>query len=251
MQGELRVIPLQGIGEVHPGDSVSGLILAALADQTIRVIDGDILVVTQKIVSKAEGQLVDPTTVEASHIAHMAAAQGPKDAQYYEVVLREAKRVIRMDRGVLVTETHHGFICANSGVDESNVDGGRMVTLLPRDPDGSAAQIRSEIEQRTGSKVAVIISDTFGRAWREGQVNFAIGVAGIAALTDYAGVHDPHGYELRVSKIAIADELAAAGELVMGKIDGVPVAIIRGYEYPASDDGYRPLLRAPEKDLFR
>jgi coenzyme F420-0:L-glutamate ligase/coenzyme F420-1:gamma-L-glutamate ligase len=184
-------------------------------------------------------------------MAHMAAAQGPKDAPYYEVVLREAKRVIRMDRGVLVTETHHGFICANSGVDESNVDGGRMVTLLPVDPDGSAAKLRASICEQLGLELAVIISDTFGRAWREGQVNFAIGVAGMQALTDYAGQTDPHGYELRVSKIAVADEIAAAAELVMGKIDGVPVAVVRGFAYAPAAGGYRDLLRVPEKDLFR
>jgi coenzyme F420-0:L-glutamate ligase/coenzyme F420-1:gamma-L-glutamate ligase len=251
MQAEVRVIPLRGIGEVHPGDDLAELILAALTSQEITLANGDVLVITQKIVSKAEGRLVDPSTVEPSHMAHMAAAQGPKDAPYYEVVLREAKRVIRMDRGVLVTETHHGFICANSGVDESNVDGGRMVTLLPVDPDGSAASLRASICEQLGLELAVIISDTFGRAWREGQVNVAVGVAGMAALTDYAGVNDPHGYELRVSKIAVADELASAAELVMGKIDGVPVAIVRGFPYTPAAGGYRALLRAPEKDLFR
>jgi coenzyme F420-0:L-glutamate ligase / coenzyme F420-1:gamma-L-glutamate ligase len=251
MQGEIRVIPLYGIAEVRPGDDLAAMIIAALAQQQLVLADHDILVVTQKIVSKAEGQLVDPTKYEPSHIAQMAAAQGPKDAHYYEVALREAKRVIRMDRGVLVTETHHGFICANSGVDESNVDGGRLVTLLPKDPDGSAASLRAALNNHFGTDSAVIISDTFGRAWREGQVNFAVGVAGIAPLTDYAGVHDPHGYELRVSKIAIADELAAAAELVMGKVDGVPVAVIRGYHYASVAGGYRELLRVPEKDLFR
>jgi coenzyme F420-0:L-glutamate ligase/coenzyme F420-1:gamma-L-glutamate ligase len=251
MQGELRVIPVRGIGEVRPGDDLAELILSALEGQGTPLIDGDVLVITQKIVSKAEGRMIDPTTVEPSHMAHMAAAQGPKDAHHYEVVLREAKRTIRMDRGVLVTETHHGFICANSGVDESNVDGGRMVTLLPVDPDGSAAAVRDAVRARFGANVAVIISDTFGRAWREGQVNFAIGVAGMAPLADYAGVTDAHGYELRVSRIAVADELASAGELVMGKIDGVPVALVRGYSYTPAEGGYRPLLRAPERDLFR
>lgn len=251
MQAELRVIPLGGIGEVQPGDDLAALILAALVHQGLELIAGDVLVVTQKVVSKAEGRMVDPSTVEPSHMAHMAAAQGPKDAAYYEVVLREAKRVIRMDRGVLVTETHHGFICANSGVDESNVDGGRMVTLLPVDPDGSAAALRSALCEKLGIELAVIISDTFGRAWREGQANIAVGVAGMSALTDYAGVTDPHGYELRVSKIAVADELASAAELVMGKIDGVPVAVVRGFAYTPAAGSYRQLLRAPEKDLFR
>ncbi len=251
MQGEVRVIPVHGIGEVRPGDDLVALLLDALRGQALQLAGGDVLVVTQKIVSKAEGRLVDPTTVTPSHMAQMAAAQGPKDAHYYEIALREARRVIRMDRGVLVTETHHGFICANSGVDESNVDGGRQVTLLPVDPDRSAAAIRSGLSERAGVDVAVIISDTFGRAWREGQVNFAIGVAGMPALTDYAGVRDPHGYELRVSKIAVADEIAAAAELVMGKIDAVPAAVVRGYAYPPAEGGYRELLRAPERDLFR
>lgn len=251
MQGELRVLPIRGIGEVRPGDDLVEALIAALASTNTTLHDRDILVVTQKIVSKAEGRIIDPSTVEPSHIAQMAAAQGPKDANYYEVVLREAKRVIRMDRGILVTETHHGFICANSGVDESNVDGGRMVTLLPIDPDRSAQQLRSALARRLGVDIAVIISDTFGRAWREGQVNFAIGVAGMLPLSDYAGVTDPHGYELRVSKIAIADELAATGELVMGKIDGVPAAIIRGFAYPSGNGHSRDLLRLPERDLFR
>lgn len=251
MQGELRVIPVRGIGEVQPGDDLAQLIWLALCEQQLTLADGDILVITQKIVSKAEGRMVDPTTVEPSHMAHMCAAQGPKDAHYYEVVLREAKRVIRMDRGVLVTETHHGFLCANSGVDESNVDGGRRVTLLPIDPDASALRLRSAIQAQAGVELAVIITDTFGRPWREGQVNFAIGVAGIAPLSDYTGITDPHGYELRVSKIGIADELASAAELVMGKIDAVPVAIIRGYQYQRAEASARELLRAPERDLFR
>jgi coenzyme F420-0:L-glutamate ligase / coenzyme F420-1:gamma-L-glutamate ligase len=251
MQGEVRIIPIRGIGEVRPGDDLAALILAALAGQALEPADGDVLVVTQKIVSKAEGRIIDPTTLEPSHMALMAAAQGPKDAHYYEVVLREAKRVIRMDRGVLVTETHHGFLCANSGVDESNVDGGRMVTLLPVDPDGSAAVLRDALRERAGVTLAVVISDTFGRPWREGQVNFAVGVAGMLPLADYAGVTDAHGYELRVSKIGVADELAAAAELVMGKIDGVPAALVRGYAYTAGDGHSRDLLRAPERDLFR
>lgn len=252
MQGELRIIPIRGMGEIQPGDNLTALLLEALASQDLELQNNDILVVTQKVVSKAEGRLVDPSSVEPSHMAHMVAAQGAKDAGHYELVLREARRVVRMDRGVLITETHHGFICANSGVDESNIAGGHLLSLLPLDPDASAAQIRQAIRQHNGIDVAVIISDTFGRPWREGQVNFAIGVAGITALTNYAGQLDTHGYELRVSNIAIADELAAAAELVMGKIDSVPVAIIRGYAYTRREDASaRELIRAPEKDLFR
>jgi coenzyme F420-0:L-glutamate ligase/coenzyme F420-1:gamma-L-glutamate ligase len=251
MQSELRIIPVRGIGEVRPGEDLVATIIEALHEQRLSLIDGDVLVVTQKIVSKAEGRVVVPETVEPSHMAQMAAVQGHKDASYYEVVLREARRIVRMDRGVLITETHHGFVCANSGVDESNVDGGRTVTLLPVDPDASAAALRDGLRERLGVEMAVIISDTFGRAWREGQVNVAIGAAGIAPLADYAGQQDTGGYTLRASVIAVADELASAAELVMGKIDAVPVAIVRGYEYVASEAGAQPLVRAPERDLFR
>jgi coenzyme F420-0:L-glutamate ligase / coenzyme F420-1:gamma-L-glutamate ligase len=226
MSGELRIIPVRGIGEIHSGDDLTAIILAALERQDLPLADGDVLVVTQKIVSKAEGQLIDPHEVEPSAFAHMIAAQGPKDAHHYEVVLRESRRVVRMTRGVLITETHHGWICANSGVDESNVDG-------------------------SGMDVAVIISDTFGRPWREGQVNVAIGSAGLAPLSDYAGQPDTYGYTMQVTAIAVADELASAAELVMGKVDSVPVAIVRGYAYTPSEATAQALIRAPEKDLFR
>jgi coenzyme F420-0:L-glutamate ligase/coenzyme F420-1:gamma-L-glutamate ligase len=251
MQGELRVIPVRGIGEVQPGDNLAELILSALRAGDFALADGDIVVITQKIVSKAEGRLVDPSSAEPSHIARMVAAQGAKDAPYYEVVLQEARRIVRMDRGVLITETHHGLICANSGVDESNVAGGRAVALLPVDPDASARGVRAVVREQLGVEVAVIITDTFGRPWREGQVNFAIGVAGMAPVADYTGQYDSHGYELRVSKIAVADELAGAAELVMGKIDAVPVAVVRGYAYTPGEGSLRDLLRAPERDLFR
>lgn len=247
MSAELRIIPVRGIGEVRPGDDLAGMIIAAAPPLT----DGDVLVVTQKVVSKAEGRLVDPRTVEPSHMARMAAAQGHKDAQHYEVVLRETRRIVRMDRGVLVCETHHGFVCANAGVDESNVAGGRQLTLLPVDPDASAAAIRAAVHERADADVAVIISDTFGRAWREGQVNVAIGVAGMAPLANYAGLPDAYGYTMRATNIAVADELAAAAELVMGKTDRVPVAVVRGYPYARAVGAARELVRAPEKDLFR
>lgn len=251
MAGELRIIPVRGIGEVRPGDDLAELILAALERQALPLAAGDVLVVTQKVVSKAEGRLVDPTQVEPSHLAQMAAAQGHKDAGYYEVVLRESRRIVRMDRGVLLTETPHGLICANAGVDESNVAGGRNVTLLPVDPDGSAAGLRAALRERAGVDLAVIISDTFGRPWREGQVNVAIGVAGMEPLADYVGQPDSHGYVMHASMIAVADELAAAAELVMGKVDAVPVAVVRGYAYRPAAGGARKLLRAPERDMFR
>jgi len=251
MVGEIRVIAVRGIGEVRPGEDLATTVLDALARQDLPLANGDVLVVTQKIVSKAEGRIIDPADVEPSHLAEMAAVQGKKDARYYEVVLRESRRIVRMDRGVLITETHHGLICANSGVDESNVAGGQSVTLLPVDPDGSAVALRAAIRERTGADTAVIISDTFGRPWREGQVNVAIGVAGLAPLADYAEQQDGYGYTMHASLIAVADELASAAELVMGKIDSVPVAIVRGYAYAPANGSARELIRAPEKDLFR
>lgn len=252
MQSEIRILPVRGIGEVRPGDDVAAHILGALAATGAALADGDVLVVTQKIVSKAEGRLVDPDTVEPSAFARQIAAQGRKDASFQEVVLRESRRIVRMANGVLITETHHGLICANSGVDESNVAGGRVVCLLPEDPDASAAAIRAAIRERAGVTVAVIISDTFGRPWRDGQVNVAIGCAGIRPLSDFAGVDDPYGYTMHATLIAVADELAGAAELAMGKIDQVPAAIVRGYAYAPSEDATaRALLRDPRFDLFR
>ena len=175
-----------------------------------------------------------------------------KDARQIEVVLGETKRIVRMQHGVMICETHHGFICANAGVDASNVEKTGTVCLLPVDSDASARQIRDARRAALGVDVAVIISDTFGRPWREGHVNFAIGVAGIAPVIDYAGQHDPAGYELRVTQMAVVDELAAAAELVHGKLARVPVAIIRGVEYQRSDDASTSeLIRPAEKDMFR
>jgi coenzyme F420-0:L-glutamate ligase/coenzyme F420-1:gamma-L-glutamate ligase len=251
MASELRIVPVTGIGEVRPGDDLAALLLGALEQQGEPLRDGDILIVTQKIVSKAEGRIVNPDDVTPSAFAHSIAAQGRKDAAYYEVVLRESARISRMDHGVLIVETRHGIICANAGVDESNVGGGRVVTLLPEDSDRSAAELRAAIRERAGAEVAVIISDTFGRPWRDGQVNVAIGVSGIEAISDYRGEVDPYGYELHATAIAVADELAAAGELVMGKTDQVPVALIRGYRFSPAAGTARTLLREPGKDMFR
>lgn len=251
MPNELRIIPVCGIGEVGPGDDLAALILAALSQHGQKLERDDVLIVTQKIVSKAEGRFVDPITVEPSDFARIAAAQSRKDVRYVEIVLRESRRIVKMDRGVLITETQHGLICANAGVDESNVAGGQIVTLLPEDSDRSAAQLRATIRKQTGVTVAVIISDTIGRPWREGQINIAIGVAGIDPLVDYAGVVDPYGYTMQASLIAVGDELASAAELVMGKIDGIPAAIIRGFAYTPAESSARRLIRDPERDLFR
>ncbi|PDW04522.1 coenzyme F420-0:L-glutamate ligase [Candidatus Viridilinea mediisalina] len=248
----IQIIPIHGIDEVQPGADLAALLLHALASNTQQLEDGDVLVVTQKIVSKAEGRLVDPTTVEPSPFAHQLAAQGRKDAHYYEVILRESRRIVKMAQGVLITETHHGLVCANSGVDESNVDGGRMLCLLPKDPDASAARLAAALQQQSGASVALIISDTFGRPWRNGQVNVAIGCSGLAPLNDYTGQPDSHGYTMQASILAVADELASAAELVMGKVDRVPAAIVRGYRFtPSSTATSQLLLRDPRMDLFR
>ncbi len=253
MQSEIRIIPIEGIGEVPPGSDLGLILYQALEAQALPLQTGDILVVTQKIVSKAEGRVVNLDQIEPSAFAQSIAQAYEKDAAHVEVVLRESKRIVRMDHGVLITETPHGFICANAGVDESNAGGSRTLTLLPLDPDRSAAEIRARLQQLSGEPIdiAVIISDTWGRPWRDGQVNNAIGVAGMEPLADYRGQFDPYGYEMHVSKIAVADELAAAAELVMGKIDRVPAALIRGYRYLQGAGSGLTILRDPSTDMFR
>ena len=246
---EVRVIGLEGLPEVRPGDDVAAAIVAAGgSDPGIQ--PGDVVVVTQKIVSKAEGRLVLLDDVAPSAEAERLAQETDKDPRLVELVLRESTRIVRQREGVLITETRHGFVCANAGVDASNVGEG-YVALLPEDPDRSAEAIRSGIKARTGAEVAVIISDTFGRPWREGHVNVAVGIAGMAPFADYVGQVDPHGYELRVSLLAVADELASAAELVMGKLSQVPVAIVKGYAYPPGCGTARDMVRPPERDLFR
>jgi coenzyme F420-0:L-glutamate ligase/coenzyme F420-1:gamma-L-glutamate ligase len=244
----LQILPVEGVPEVRPGDDLAELIVRA-ERQELR--SGDILVVTHKIVSKAEGRLVDLRTVEPSALAKGFAARYEKDPRQFEVVLRESRRIVRMDRGLVISETHHGFVCANAGVDASNVPGDYVVCLLPVDPDASAARLRAALSARTGSDLAVIVSDSFGRTWREGITNVAIGVAGMDPLADYRGETDPHGFPLAASVLAIADELAAAAELVMGKTAGIPVALIRNYPYKPAPGTAHDLLMEPERDLFR
>ena len=256
MNTEIRILPITGIGEIAPGTDLGLLIFEAIQAQDLTLEQGDILVVTQKIVSKAEGRLVKVAEVEPSAFAHVAAQDSRKDAHYVEVILRESKRIVRMDHGVLLTETHHGFICANAGIDESNVSGGEgEVLLLPVDADRSAREVRARLQELSGEgnafEIAVVISDTWGRTGRNGQVNMAIGVAGMEPLSDYRGQYDPYGYELHASVIAVADEVAAAAELVMGKIDRVPVALIRGYAYTPGPGTVQALLRDPATDMFR
>lgn len=256
MNSEIRILPITGIGEISPGADLGLLVYEALEAQQVTLRQGDILVVTHKIVSKAEGRVARLDKIEPSEFACTAAETSRKDAHYIEVVLRESRRLVRMDRGVLLTETPQGFVCANAGIDESNVSSNRgEVILLPEDADRSARTLRSRLQELCGEgptfEIAVVISDTWGRPWREGQVNMAIGVAGLAPLADYRGQHDPYGYELSASVIAVADELASAAELVMGKIDRVPVALIRGYPYTPTTGTVRTLLRDPATDMFR
>jgi coenzyme F420-0:L-glutamate ligase/coenzyme F420-1:gamma-L-glutamate ligase len=247
---EVRIIPLRGLPEVPRGADVAELIAqAAGGDPGIR--PGDILVVTQKVVSKAEGRLVVLADVTPSPQAERLGIETEKDPRLVELILRESNGIVRQRGPVLITETRHGFVCANAGIDASNVGPEGTVCLLPEDPDRSAQEIRQGIRQRTGTDVAVIVSDTFGRAWREGHTNVAVGIAGMLPFVDYVGQVDPFGYELRVSTLAVADELAGAAELVMGKLDGVPVAIVRGYDYPRGKGTARQMVRPKENDLFR
>jgi coenzyme F420-0:L-glutamate ligase/coenzyme F420-1:gamma-L-glutamate ligase len=232
----LEVLPVEGIPEVRPGNDVAGLVADA-AGEDLRA--GDVVVFTHKVVSKAEGRLVDLRAVEPSALAKGFAARYGRDPRQIEVVLRESRRIVRMDRGLIISETHHGFVCAN------------VVCLLPVDPDASAARLRETLVARSGSDLAVIVSDSFGRTWREGITDVAIGVAGMRPLADYRGETDPHGFPLAASVLATADELAAAAELVMGKTAGIPVAIVRGYPYERAAGTGRDLIMPPERDLFR
>ena len=250
MPPEVRVIPLTGLPEVQQGDDLAAFILdGARAGPGIEA--GDVVVVTQKIVSKAEGRVVSLEDVTPSAEAERLGVATEKDPRLVELILRESNRVVRQRGPVLITETKHGFVCANAGIDASNVGREGLVSLLPEDPDHSAAAIRGALRERIGADVAVIITDTFGRPWREGHTNVAIGLAGMLPFVDYVGQFDPHGYELRVSTVAVADELAAAAELVHGKLEAVPVAIVRGYAYPRGEGSARELVREAGKDLFR
>ena len=240
--------------EVVSGDQVGHIISDAAQAQGTPIEDGDVLIVTQKIVSKAEGRVIDLRSVEPSYFARQLADESGKDPRLIELVLRESRSIVRMDldRGIIITETKHGFVCANAGIDTSNVPGDSLVALLPEDPDESARRIREQLrDTMLGASVAVIISDTFGRAWREGHVNFAIGVAGISPLKDYKGTPDAYGRILKVTNIAIADEMASAAELVTAKAINVPAAIVRGYEYAQEPDSIRHVVRERSRDLFR
>jgi coenzyme F420-0:L-glutamate ligase/coenzyme F420-1:gamma-L-glutamate ligase len=244
---EVRVIGLPGIPELEPGDDLAALLVES-AERTGGLEPGDVLVVAQKAVSKVEGRIVDLADVEPSERARELA--GDEDPRRVEVILREAREVVRSRPPLVIAETLHGFVCASAGVDASNAKGPDTVILLPLDPDASAARLRKTVADLTGVSVGVIVSDSFGRAWRQGTTDVALGVAGVEALRDLRGQHDSAGYELHTTQIAVADELAGAAELVMGKTDGVPAAIVRGVRAGGSGSG-RDLLMPRERDLFR
>jgi coenzyme F420-0:L-glutamate ligase / coenzyme F420-1:gamma-L-glutamate ligase len=248
---EIRLIPVPITDEILPGDDLIEKLRAALRHHKLSLKTGDVLVIKHKIISKAEGQIVPLTDVRPSRIASSWARTCGTDAGLVELALRQSRRVVRKKNTVLITETHHGFVCANSGVDASNVDGGSSAVLLPKDSDRSAARLRSQISRSMGVSIAIIISDSFGRPWREGLTEVAIGVTGLKPLLDYRGKRDPHGYKLRASYEAVADELACAAGLVCGKLNRTPVCIVRGFKYQAGRGSARQLIRPKQNDLFR
>jgi len=247
---EIRAIPVLGIREVFSGDNVADLLVDALALGGRRLHGGDIVVIKHKIVSKAEDNRVALDSLRPSAEAKRFAARNGQDARVVELALREAKRVVRK-KHVLITETRHGFVCANSGVDLSNVDGGKTAVLLPIDPDRSAARIHRRLKKRTGLHVPVIIADSFGRPWREGLCEVAIGVAGMKVIHDYRGKTDVYGYKMHATEEAVADELACVAGVVCGKDTRIPACIIRGYRYRRGNGSAQQLVRPAEKDLFR
>ncbi len=247
----LQIFGVGGLPEIEPGADLAGSILRAAVDAGQPLADGDVVVVTSKIVSKAEGRTIELADIEPSPFAREWSAQWDKDPAVTELVLRESKRIVRQLGPILITETHHGFVCANSGIDQSSSGAHGRVVLLPLDSDDSARRIRAGFAE-AGVNAAVIISDTFGRAWREGQTDIAIGIAGMQPILSYIGQVDPHGHEFMVQALCTADELAGAAELVKGNLSRVPVAVIRGYAWEQDDTAtVAPVLRDQSRDLFR
>jgi len=247
---DVCLIRLPGLPEIHHGDDLSKQITIAAEKARLHFENGDILVVAQKIISKAEGAVVDLATIRPSPQARVIAERQKKDSRLVEVILNQSRRLVRTDP-VLIAETRHGYVCANAGVDHSNVPGEDVVTLLPRDPDQSAKKLAAALGERTGKHVAVIISDTFGRPWRLGLTNVAIGASGVPVLHDLRGTRDHDGKLLTATILAIADELAAAAGLLMGKSEGCPVILIRGYRYKPSSEPATRVIRPAAEDLFR
>ena len=250
-QPEVRIIGITGIPEVPAGSDVASMLIAAARAQGTPLEGGDVLVVTQKIVSKAEGRVVEAKSIVPSEFALSIAKQYDKDPHVVEAVLRESRRIVRMDRGVIIAESRLGHISANAGVDTSNLRERGQIAMLPEDPDRWCRETREAVRRQAGVDVAVIMSDTFGRPWREGLTDVAIGLAGMSPVIDYRGQPDPAGMVLHASVLAVADELAGAAELVIGKFSRNPAAIIRGYAYPKGEGRATDLQRAPDKDLFR
>ena len=251
MTARIELIALDGIPEVAPGDDIAAHIADSASASGIRLADTDVLVVTQKIVSKAEGRLVELADVTPSDFAREWAARWGKDPSQVELVLRESASIVRMGPGgLIISRTRHGLVCANAGVDVSNVGGGDVASLLPEDPDASARRLRDDIRARTGAAPAVVISDSFGRPWRNGIVNVAIGSAGIEAAIDLRGSPDAAGREMQATVIAVADELASAADLAGGKVAQRPVVVVRGYDWRPSDAGASVLVMEAERDLF-
>ena len=247
---EIQIVPLPGLPEIAAGDDIAMAICQAIEATTVKPIAGDLFVVAHKIISKAEGRIVDLDSVNPSTTARNWAVESGKDPRLVELILSETRRVVRKGRGILIVETHHGLVCANAGVDVYNCPHGTAL-LLPRAPDNSARRLKHALDAAFGVPIGVIISDTFGRPWREGLVNVAIGVAGIGPLKDYRGQRDVFGRTLQASVLAVADELASAAELVMGKAERIPVAMIRGCDVGATGGAASELIRPPERDLFR
>ena len=241
----LQVIPIKIQKEVESGDDLVDLIL-----ELFEINDGDVLVFSQKIISKNEGRILSLSSVNPSLLADGIASSYGKDPRLVELILSESKRIVRMENGVIIVETKHGFVCANAGIDESNVKDG-YATLLPDDPDKSANLLKDRIKQKTGKNVAIIISDTFGRPFRLGQTDVAIGIAGLEPILDYNGKPDTFGKIMQVTAIAIADEICSTSELVMGKVQKCPIAVIRNYNFSSSTTKIQEMLRSDHDDLFR
>ncbi len=250
-RGEIRIIPIPVRGEIRAGEPLSARILTAAQDLKLTFQDGDILIVKHKVVSKSEGAVVKLDDVRPSKSSLQWARRFGLDARVSELAVRESRRIVRRRNGVMITETKHGYICANSGIDVSNVDGGQHAVLLPADPDRTAAKLRRSLRKQLGVEIAVIVSDSFGRPWREGLTEVAIGVAGMRPLVDYRGRRDSHGYSLHATVDAVADELACAAGLVCGKLESTPACIIRGYAYIRGNGNARELIRPAKNDLFR
>jgi coenzyme F420-0:L-glutamate ligase / coenzyme F420-1:gamma-L-glutamate ligase len=253
LKQEIRVLPVRVLRDVRPGDKLYSLILRSLVHNKITLEDGDIVAIAQKIVSKAEGQIVRLSSLIPSSLAIQLAKQYKKDPRTTELVLRQSKNIVKISNGVIISETKHGFICANAGVDQSNImNSEETALLLPDDPDASAKKIMLMLKEKTDREIAVIITDSFGRPFRNGQTNVAIGIAGINPIMSYVGKKDMYGKKLKVTEIAVVDELASTAELVMGKSKGIPIAVIRGFDFIRSENALiNGLIREREKDLFR